>query len=741
MTKDRLETAAALAGLFHPKSVALIGASPAGGGISSASLRNLIDYGFKGRIYPVNPKHSAIDGILCYPSVSSLPEVPDTAIITVPAPHVDAVLADCDACGIGSAVIMTAGYTYSANEPRRTRILGPESVGPINLVDNYFPRAGASRLRPELTKSGPLALVTRSGAMANGVFNRAQASGVGIAYAVNSGREMDLTLWDVVEFVLDEPAVDVVMVVVEGLGDVQHFWRVAQKASACHKPIVVLELGKSTAGGRAAQSHSGALTGSGAVHSAAFRELKMVEVTDWDHLWTTAGLIAAWGVPPVGRANRRIGVLALSGGEGIMIADRLAAGGIDLVMPSDDFAELLEREYPECTSQNPFDPTTRVLNDEPRWRKLITAWCTTAGFSDVLIAAPVYAKPNAERRLNPIIDALAQKTLSGARVCLSLSDVMGLTERAHELVVQSGVPFVGSSVETVRALLTHISYCDQLSAGGERVVPTETTPDLGPPIRWLAASSSEAEVSDAPLRGVQPRRDAVWCDEAFSILQQAGLTVASHVAVEASQIHLSNPTLRLRTPVTVKANVQSQVHKSLFGLVARDVRGRRKTIDACSRVIRQAEMHGIATRGVIVMEEVSADWELIVAGRFSAEFGPILVMGAGGRGVEKAADYTVGFLPLQSAAAIQRMLQRTKIGSAISELTDSSVKKGLLEFVHLFAEWFGAHWVDYSVVELNPVRIDSSGACVLVDVRIVRSGDRDSASTNLDRSKLLFEQS
>ncbi len=206
----------AIESILTPRSVVVIGASPHGRGFTSAPLKNLKRHGFGGRIYAVNPRHTDINGIRCYPDVASLPEVPDTAVVVVGARRVSQALTDCAAAGIGTATVVAGGFAELGSEGARLeaeirailrdaglRLVGPNTAGLMNIADNYVPRAGLNH--PDTLTRGGLAVVTQSGALCNTLRLRILARGQGLSYAVATGSQWDLDLWDFVDhYTLDE---------------------------------------------------------------------------------------------------------------------------------------------------------------------------------------------------------------------------------------------------------------------------------------------------------------------------------------------------------------------------------------------------------------------------------------------------------------------------------------------------------------------------------------------------------
>lgn len=256
--KERLDR------LFRPRSVAVIGASEDPRTFTGATVSNLALHRFPGRVYPVNPRRDEVQGQKCWPSVADLPEVPDSAVIVVPGPVVRAAVADVLAAGIPSLQVIASGVDDDPSDPAGVKymvaaagaaMLGPNTAGMVNLLDDYVPRAGRNHLGPEGLKAGPVAIVCQSGACSNMVFNRAQANGLGVGYVVATGDQADLDVWETIGHLSADARIDTVISVVEDMSDLPRFARTARVAADHGVSLVVLKLGQSQAGRAAVAAH------------------------------------------------------------------------------------------------------------------------------------------------------------------------------------------------------------------------------------------------------------------------------------------------------------------------------------------------------------------------------------------------------------------------------------------------------------------------------------------------------
>src|ERR687887_1584419 len=333
-TADQLQS---IHRMLNPASIAVVGATPRmqyGGRF----LRAALQAGDRIRIYPVNPRYDEVMGVKCYPDLQEVPEAPDVVGIVVPYDQVMPTLEECARKQVGSAIIISAGFAERGDGGRRdlqrqigalarasgVRVSGPNCLGVANLKANIWACAGT---RFGTGGSGPIALVSQSGASAFGPFlTRALDLGIGYSYVVSTGNEADLESSDFIRYLLDDPDTRVIACFIEGFKEGRKFIEVARLAAERGKPIVLIKIGRSAAGAQAATSHTAALTGSDAVHDAVFRQYGVVRVEDYDELLETAQLLAY--SPPLTKEG--VAIVSHSGGISSLTADKCGQMGLQL---------------------------------------------------------------------------------------------------------------------------------------------------------------------------------------------------------------------------------------------------------------------------------------------------------------------------------------------------------------------------------------------------------------------------
>src|SRR5688572_27574721 len=362
-----------LSRFLNPRGVAVVGVSSDPGRIGGQGLRLLTDFGYRGKIYPVNPKYTEVKGLPCYPDLASVPQPCDVALIALSSTQVPGAIEQAGRAGIPFALVLSSGFSEIGEEGKalqekllaaarkaNVRVCGPNCLGILNLRDNARIGFGGTSQLTSL-KPGPMAMVTQSGGFGFGVVATAAYFGVGCNYAISSGNEADLTLLDWVADLVERPEVEIVVAFMEGVNDGRRLIEVGERALELGKPILAWKVGNTAVGGQAAVSHSARLTAGYELYRAAFKRGGLVEIRDVDDLvdYSKAFMI---GKRPAGN---RVGVLTLSGGAGVLLADRCVENGLELPPLTDDTREKLRQTLVSFASfNNPVDATAHGYNDD-----------------------------------------------------------------------------------------------------------------------------------------------------------------------------------------------------------------------------------------------------------------------------------------------------------------------------------------------------------------------------------------
>ena len=352
--------------LFAPRTVALIGASEEPGSTGRALLWNLISSPFGGTVYPVTPDRPQVLGIRAYPSIASLPEPIDLALLAMPAPAVPDLVEECAVAGVATAVIVSGGFRETGVDglaleyqildiARRTglRIVGPNSLGVMSPVSGLNATSAATSAR-----TGSIAFISQSGALSNAVLDWSRKMTVGFSHFVSVESMLDIGWGDLIDYMGDDPRTRSIVIYMESIGDARGFLSAAREV-AFSKPIIVLKAGRSTAAARAAVSHTGALTGSDAVLDAAFRRGGVLRVGSMSELFDIAEVL---GKQPRPRGPR-LAIVTNAGGAGVLATDALLANHGELATLSPRPSRRLTRN-----SRSTGATGTRLTCSTPRRR-------------------------------------------------------------------------------------------------------------------------------------------------------------------------------------------------------------------------------------------------------------------------------------------------------------------------------------------------------------------------------------
>ena len=361
-----------LSRFLNPRGVAVVGVSNDPGRIGGQGLSLLTDFGYTGGIYPVNPKYGDIKGLTCYPDLLSVPQPCDVALIALSAERVAGAIEQCGKAGIPFALVLAGGFSEVGEEGQslqanlvatarraNVRMVGPNCLGILNLKDNARIGFGGTAQLKTL-KPGPMAMVTQSGGFGFGVVAMAAYYGVGCNYAISSGNEADLNLLDWVADLIERPEVEIIVAFMEGIDDGRRLIEIGERALELGKPILAWKVGNTDVGSQAATSHSARMTSGYGLYRAAFKHGGMVEIRDVDELIDIAKAFLIRKLP----AGNRVGVLTLSGGAGVLLADRCIEHGLALPPLSGATTEKLRKTLVSfASSNNPVDATAHGYND------------------------------------------------------------------------------------------------------------------------------------------------------------------------------------------------------------------------------------------------------------------------------------------------------------------------------------------------------------------------------------------
>ena len=627
-----------LSRFLNPRGVAVVGVSSDPGRIGGQALRLLTDYGYQGKIYPVNPKYPGINGLPCYPDLAAVPQPCDVALIALSAPHVVGVIEQCGKAGIPYALVLASGFSEVGEAGKslqaqlvetarkaNVRMVGPNCLGILNLKDNArIGFGGTSQL--ETLKPGPMAMVTQSGGFGFGVVSIAAHFGVGCNYAISTGNEADLTLLDWVADLIERPEVEIVVAFMESIADGRRLIGIGERALELGKPVLAWKVGNTDVGRQAAISHSARLTAGYELYRAAFRRGGLVEIRDVDDLIDIAKAFCARKLP----AGDRVAVMTLSGGAGVLLADRCVEHGLKLpAFTEATAAKLREVLVSFAAIGNPVDATANGYNDN------------FASYSEAIRL--VLADPNVDQIIARVPRGKAAgpwsrgliEMLRGTQkpVLLNWPTAPDDNGEVLQYLEQNGVPCILAPGRTVHAMAALTAF-----ARKRRVWEQQGKRALK---RAVARQALELPAGSTVLGEYRSKQ----------ILQQYGVPVVKEILLQPAEIEaLASPPLPF--PLAVKIESPDVPHKTEADAVRLGVRDLAGLKQAAREVVAAARKHKPDARieGILV-QEMADGLEVIVGAVDDPYFGPVVAFGLGGVYTELLHDVTHGFAPFDTAIA------------------------------------------------------------------------------------------
>jgi len=703
-----------LATFFNPASLAFVGATEDISKFGGRVMRAVLEFGYKGRVYPVNPRYATLLGQPCYPSVSALPEAPDHVGIVIAAHRVLDTLKQCADRGARFATIFTSNFSETGEASGRAlqdeivafarangiRLLGPNCNGFINFVD-AFAFASTAAIKGPRKPAGDVGLVCHSGGLGQmNIMWRAQEAGLGITYEVSCGNEADLDAMDFMRFMIDDERTRVIMVAVETIRDGRKFAEVARHAADREKPIVMLKFGRTDAGRRAAASHTGALTGADEVHDAAFRQYGVLRVTDCNELYEVAKLLRRRKWPRGSRAA----ALSGSGGHSVLMADLGAANGIDWVPYQDQTVNGLRELMPDFAGvSNPTDLTSALTGSKHLFEDALNVVALDEGV-DVLIpvlVAPTVPAIETVVKLSDNTDKAVAVLWTG--YCPNDPLVVAST------LVARGLPVYRDALTCLKAVRAAMTYGEFLRA--HKRAASE------PPVRPAGIDVAQAKELIATGAGNMTERSSK------EVLAAYGL----HITQERLATNTQNAASSARDigkPVALKIESPDIPHKTEANAIRLNVTGDAEVARAFDEVMAAARRYQPEARldGVLVQEMAPGGVEVMLGVASDPTFGVVVVAALGGIHVEVLRDIAYRIPPLTAADALAmlRELRAYPIFGGVRGARPRDLDALCDTIVRL--SWLAHDHADtVAEIDINPLTVLEPGAGVrVVDALIIR---------------------
>jgi acetate---CoA ligase (ADP-forming) len=702
----RREQHAAMAALEHvlvPRSIAVIGASRTRGTIGAELFHNLLEGGFNGPVYPVNPSAPVVQSVVAYPTVLDIEGPVDLAVIAVPAIRVVESARQCATKGVKSLVVISSGFAESGSEgvsrqadllavcrQAGMRLVGPNCMGVINTAPNVSMNA---TFGPGTPPRGRVGFMSQSGALGLAVIDYAKTLGLGLSWFISAGNKADLSGNDVLQYVETDPQTDLVLLYLESFGNPRKFARIARRVGRT-KPIIAVKSGRSTAGARATSSHTGALlSASDATVDALFRQAGVIRTDTLAELFDVAALMSSQPAP----AGKRVAIVTNGGGPGILCADACEAEGLMVPpLPDDVVAGLRQFLPPQASVRNPIDMIAAASADD--YRRVIQTIAASDGIDAIVVIfiPPLVTKPGDVARA--IRDAAETLPRPIPLVSVFMS-AHGVPDELKSGTVS--IPSYQFPEDAARALARSAVYGEwrQRPEGTLRDFP-DVRPDeaagiissvLATGARWLTAQESQRLLTcyGIPLA---PARFVSTPEEAAAAGRELGGTLV------------------------IKAISPSLLHKSdaggvRLGLSSDEIEA------AATGMMRQIARQGHELSGFLVQAMVTSGVEMLVGVVHDPLFGPVLACGAGGTTAELLKDAAVRITPLSDLDA-HEMVRSLKTFPLLDGYRGTlKADVAALEEVMLRVSAMVEGHAEIAELDCNPVMVLEHGA-IVVDARV-----------------------
>lgn len=629
-----------IARLMKATRVAVVGASNEPGKITGRPIAYMLRRGFNGEIFPVNPNRAEVQGLKAYPSLAAIGQPVDLAMVGTAADQVERVLEEGAACGVKGFVVFSSGFAEHDAEGGRLQarlaelarrhdvaVVGPNCLGIINAETGLI-ASFTTAMEDSPLVSGGFGFVSQSGALGAYWLDMVLQAGLGVSQWITTGNESDVDIAAALGMLTADPRTQVIGAYVEDIKDGPAFRNALRDAARAGKPVFLIKAGRSSAGAAAAASHTGAIAGEDRVYQAFFDQYGAVRVASVTEMIEAATLVLDRAVP----AEGRIGVLSVSGGAGVLLADAIESAGLSFPKFTAATAQALSATLPGFSKpQNPVDLTANVLANTEMFRKTLAVVSTAPEIDCCILFIGL---------MHSISEALAESIL--------------------KVRAASGRPFIVVWIGARPAIVA------RLHAAGIPVYPDipPAVTALTHAIRGARAQARAASLADAPTP-VTTANDTVrlaeWCSKA-RLAEIGGVALPKGAMVDAVD-KVAATLATLPGPYVAKLQSPEMPHKSEHGGVVLGLADTAAAAAAVEILLARGRAAGVRCDGVLLEEMVGFDVELIVGFRRDPVFGAMLMIGRGGVEVELAPDVAISLLPLASAEieALLRSLRCAKL--------------------------------------------------------------------------------
>ena len=698
---------AVLEKFFNPKAVAVIGAAREPGKVGHDVVKNLLDFRFPGKIFPVNPKAQEILGLKAFPSVLDIPEEVDLGVIAVRAPLVPQVIRQCGEKGVKALVILSAGFKEAGREGAKLeneivnlareygiRIIGPNCLG---IVDTYSRlNATFAALKPIRGKIG---FFSQSGALCLALLEWSRAERVGLSRFISLGNKSDVSEIECLRLLGEDPRTEVIMGYLEGIDDGRAFMEAAKEV-ARKKPVIIFKSGVTAAGARAASSHTGSLAGSEVAFEAASRQAGIIRARNLREFFNLALLLA---FQPV-MEGPRLAILTNSGGPGIVAADACERSSLELPTLSGETVERLRAVLPAYAAfYNPVDITGDA--DAERYEKALEVLLEDERLNGLLVILSRTATVNPDEVAERMARKVGQKTMVA---CFLGYDSV---KKARGLLLKNKIPPFEYPEEAIAALEKSWLYDFWRKKPQIQCERPQVDFEKAAQVLRLVREEGRSHLLDYEVKEIL---------EAYGFRFPKSLMArTTEEALLAAQV--------IGFPVVLKIISPQVQHKTDVGGVKVNIKDEEELIKAFQELtigVRQA-LPGVSILGVLVQEMIAGGKEIIIGFTRDPQFGPLVMFGLGGIYVEVIKDVSFRLAPLcpEEAQEMIREIKGYPLLKGVRGEPEADLEALVTSLVSLAQ--LAADFPELSEGEINPLLVRPKGqGAVAVDARLALGGER-----------------
>ncbi|MBN1457501.1 MAG: acetate--CoA ligase family protein [Sedimentisphaerales bacterium] len=689
---------------FNPRSVAIVGASREKGKVGYEILKNMIDAGFPGDIYPVNPKADTIEGLKCFPNLDSIGTAPDLVIIVIPAKFVPSAMEDCAKIGVKAVVVITAGFKEIGPEglaleqkvshiARQSgiRVIGPNCLGVIETTNKVNACFGG-----DLPIKGGIGYLSQSGALLAAILDMANSRGIGFSRLVSIGNKSDVDELDLIRSFGEDPKTKVIAGYLESITDGTAFVTLAEQISQ-KKPILLMKSGSTGAGAKAASSHTGSMAGSETAYGCIFTRAGIIRCGSIKIQFDYAQAFASQPLPK----GPSVAVITNAGGPGIMAADAIEQQGLTFAKLSEDTIKKLAEKLPAAANvHNPVDVLGDALAD--RYQFALDVVMADPNVDTILVLLTPQAMTDATETAEAIVNTSKQKHEKPILACFLGA---GKIRDGVKILRQGGIPQYDSpegAVATIKAMSEYVRW----KARPKRVVKL--------------FSVNRRKVENIIERNLRASNREIGEMESKEILEAYGfVTPKGSIATTAEQA--ANIAKQLGYPVVLKIWSPDILHKSDVGGVKIGLTSAKEVMDAFDLMMYRIpkKKPDAEILGVLVQEMCGSGKEVIFGMNRDPQFGSLMMFGMGGTMVEVLKDVSFYLAPITQDEAKQ-MLVSTRTYKMLTGVRGEkgvdidSIAEGLQRLSQLVTEF-----PQIQEMDINPYVVGPQGTTpVAVDARI-----------------------